>query len=116
MEIHRRSIEAVADLQKVAMGSWRDLAKKQAQMVSRVVQDNSTIARSILTEGTTEEKIARQRGAIQKICADTVHDAQDVAETILKSGKETANIVNRRFADSLNNLKGTIDFTGDKGE
>ena len=108
METQRRNIQAISEVQKNAMASWQALTQRQVRMMSQFVQDNAGMAQEIMKEGTPEEKVARQADIFKKAYEASVAQTQELASLIAQSNKETAEIFNRRFAASVNEIKDTL--------
>lgn len=108
METQRRNIQALSEAQKNAMQSWQNLTQRQVRLMSQFVQDNAGLAQEIMKEGTPEEKVARQAEIFKRAYETSVAQTQELATLLTQSGKETAEIINRRFAASINEIKDTL--------
>lgn len=108
METQRRNIQAISEAQKNAMQSWQNLTQRQVRMVSQFVQDNAGLAQEIMKEGTPEEKVARQAEIFKRAYEVGMAQTQELASLIAQSNKETAEIINRRFSASINEIRDTL--------
>lgn len=98
MESGRKSVQACAEAQQLAMESLQTIIQRQTEIVSRIMHDNSAIAQEIINEGTPEEKIARSAEMIRNAYERTIDGMQEVGDIYNKSGKEACEIINRRVA------------------
>lgn len=105
METHRRNVQALSDVNRIALESLQEIAQMQSAVMSKIVEDSSVIAREMAAEGTPEEKIALQAELTRKSYEKTVDRAQQIAEAVGKSNKLATEIINRRVAASLNEIK-----------
>lgn len=112
METQRRNYQAMAEAQKAVMESWQTLAQRQMRLMSQFMQDNAGMAQEIMKEGTPEEKVARQADIFKKAYETSVAQTQELASMMSQSGKETAEIINRRFSASINEIKDTLQQAG----
>ncbi len=107
MELGRKNFQALTEAQQVAMESLQTIAQRQAEILSQIVQDQSSMVREIITEGTPEEKVARGADLIRKAYEKGIHGAREVSDMLNKSGREASDIINKRVASALNELKTT---------
>ncbi|MDD3021778.1 MAG: TIGR01841 family phasin [Alphaproteobacteria bacterium] len=107
MESGRRSIQAYAEAQQVAMESMQTIIQRQTEILSQLVQDNSTIAQEIINEGTPEDKVARGAELIRSTYEKTVSGIQEVNDICSKSTKEACDIINRRVSACLEEVQCT---------
>lgn len=109
METQRKNMQAMTDVMQLGMESVQQAMSRQAELMGRMVQDNSGYASSILTEGTPEQKVQRQAELVRKSYEATVAGAREVGDIISKSGEEAAEIINRRVSASLTEFKAAFD-------
>lgn len=108
IETQRRNMEAFTEAQQNVIHSWQALTQKQVQMVSQLVQDNAELAQQIMKEGTPEEKVAKQTELFKRAYAVSLTQSRELAGMLAQSGKETADIINRRISDSINEIKDSV--------
>lgn len=114
METQRRNVQALTEAQQQAIEDMQAIAQRQAEVLSQLVEDNSNIAKSILSEGTPEEKIAKNADLFKKVYERTVNNMRDLSEMINKSNIEAGNIINKRVAASMNEIKNSLEKTQQK--
>lgn len=105
MELQRKNAQAVIAAQQVAMESLQAIAQRQSEIMSQIVEDNSSIAKEILSEGTPEQKIAKQADLVKKSHEKTVTNMRELADMIGKSTTEASDIINKRISASLSEVK-----------
>lgn len=105
MEAGRRSIQACAEAQQVAMESLQTIVQRQSEIVSQLLKDNSSMAQEIINEGTPEEKIARGAELIRCAYEKTMSGMQEVGDIYSKSTKEACDIINRRVSACLEEVQ-----------
>lgn len=105
METQRRNLQALSDANRLAIEGIQEIAQMQSEIVSRIVEDGTCIAREIVTEGAPEEKIARQADLARKSYENAVGCARQISETLGKSNKAASEIINKRVSASLNEIK-----------
>lgn len=109
MEASRKSIQACSDAQQIAMESFQTIMQRQAEIMSQFFQDNSSIAKEIMAEGTPEEKIARGAELIRDSYEKAMCGAREVGDIANKSAREACDILNSRVTACLDEIKSTAE-------
>ncbi len=109
METQRKNIQAFAEANACVMSGWQTMAKRQAEMLSQFVQENSTLARDTMTEGTPQDKFAQQTEILKTCYKRSVENAQELGEIARRNTMEAAELINRRAAASLAEIKNVAD-------
>ncbi len=109
MESGRKTFQAFSEAQQVAIESFQTIAQRQAEILSQFVHDQSAIASASINEGTPEEKIARSAELVRKSYEKTISSQREVADLLSKSNREATDIINKRVATALNELKSTVE-------
>ncbi len=109
METQRKNFQAMTDAMQLGMEGVQQAMSRQAELLGRMVQDNSTIATSLMSEGTPEQKVQRQADMMRKSYETTIRNAREVSDIIAKSGEEAAEIINRRVSATLTEFKAAFD-------
>jgi len=105
MEMQRKNMQAMAELNQRTVQGWQALAQRQAEMVSDFLQDNSTLARESFTEGTPEQKMARQTEMFKKAYQRTLANSQELTQIVTSCTKEAGELINKRVLATLNEIK-----------
>lgn len=109
METQRKNLQAITEAQQLAMGSLQAVAQRQAEIMSQIVQDNSTLATEIMAEGTPEEKMSRNAKMFKTVYERSVKNMKEISEMLNKSGQEASNIINKRVAATMNEIQSSIE-------
>jgi phasin family protein len=105
MEAQRKNFQALTEANQRVMQGWQALAQRQAEMVSQFVQDNSGLARETMSEGTPQDKLAKQTEILKNSCEKSISNTQELGEIVRKCTIETAEVINRRIMTSLSEIK-----------
>mgnify|MGYP000957783618 CR=1 FL=1 len=114
MEAQRKNVQAFTDAQQVAMDSLQALAQRQTEIISQIVEDQSLVAKELMGEGTPESKIAKNADLFKKIYERTVGNVRELSDMMNKSNVEASNIINKRVAAGMSELKTAIEKTASK--
>lgn len=109
METGRKNMQAMTEMQQRTVEGWQAVAKRQAEIMSRIVQDNTTLAQQMMTEGTPEEKIARQADLVMTAYENSMTGITELSEMVAETSRETGKIINRRVTGSLTEFKKSFD-------
>lgn len=108
VKLQQKNLEALTEAQKMAMENMKKMSEHQAAIISRMVEDNSAIARQIMGEGTPEEKVAMHADLVCKTVEHSIESWTDLADMISKSGKDTTKLLGGRMTASLTEMKSCV--------
>ena len=108
MDTQRNNMQAVTEAQQTALEGIQALAQRQTEILSKMVEENSQIAKGALSEGTPEEKMAKNADLFKAAYERSIKNLNDMAELINKSNQEATDIINKRVSASMNELKAAI--------
>ncbi len=108
LETQRKNLQALSEVQQTAMEGLQAVAQRQTELLSKFVEDNSSIAKQALSEGTPEEKIAQNAEIFKTTYERNVDSLQELSELINKSNQQATGILNKRVTASVNELKSAV--------
>lgn len=108
LETPRKNLQAISEAQQSTIEGIQAVAQHQIEFFSQLLEDNSTIARQTLSEGTPEEKIAQNADIFKNAYERTVDSMQGLSELVTSTSKQTTGILNKRVSASVNELKSAI--------
>ena len=85
LETQRKNVQAITEANQVSMGNLQTIAQRQTEILSQIVEDNSSLAKELMTEGTPEEKIAKNAKLFKNIYERTGGNMKDISEMLNKS-------------------------------
>ena len=112
MDTHRKNMEALTEAQQLAFENLRAIAVHNKEIITRIAQDNSSMAREIMSERTPEQKVARQADMMKKTYENSVSGIRELTEMINKSSLETSDVLNRRVSASLTEIRSALEKGG----
>lgn len=108
MKLQQKNLEALSEAQKMAMENMKKMSEHQAAILSRMVEDNSALARQIMAEGTPEEKVALHADLVCKTVEQSIESWSDLTDMLNKSGKDTTKLLGSRMTASLTEMKSCV--------
>ncbi len=109
MEIQRKNMQTFAEIQQAAIENMQMIAHRQAEILSRMVQDNATMAQQIMIEGTPEEKVARQADMARKAYEHSMDGMNELTDMVATSGRKTGDMISKRVTASLTEFKSSVE-------
>jgi phasin family protein len=109
MESQRKNVQAITEAQQLALGGLQAIAQRQSEIMSQIVEDNSSIAKELMAEGTPEEKIAKNAKLFKNYYERTVKNMQELSEMINKSNSEATSVINKRVAATMNEIQSSLE-------
>lgn len=114
LEAQRKNIQALTEANQCAMAGWQNLAKRQAEMVSEFVQGNSSLATNSFSPRAPQDTIAKQAEIVKTVCEQSLQNTRELTEIVRKNAADTAEVISRRVAASIGEIKNTGNRNADK--
>lgn len=109
MDMQRKNAQAVTEAQQMALESMQAVIQRQAEIMSQIMEDNSTLAKEMLSEGTPEEKISKNAKLFKNVYERTVSSLQELSDMINKTSMETTKIINKRVTASMTEIQSSLE-------
>jgi phasin family protein len=107
MGTQRKNIEAVVSANKVAVEGMQAIAKRQAEMLAEAMEVVSTATQQLAGVVTNpQEMTSKQAELTREALEKALANMRELAEMVGKSNSEAFQVMNTRFSESLQDLKG----------
>jgi len=100
----RRNIEAISSVNQTVVESAQAISRRQAEAVRSNVETVLKASKDIFTSGTPEGNIAKQADLAKNIFESTLSNLREVTELVTKSSFEAFDVINKRAAESLEEI------------
>ena len=107
MESQRKNIEAMTTANRVALEGAQAIGQRQAEIM-RQVWDQSTTAMTALSAGKPEEQMVKQTELAKHAFEQSLANMRELAEIGAKSNSEAVEVITKRVAEGLEELKSEI--------
>lgn len=104
----RRNIEAFTAANQAALDGFQSLAKRQAEMVRQSVDEANKAVKELFAAGSPEEKASRQAELTKAAYERAVANTRELAELVARSQTQAIDVINKRVAEGLDEVKGLI--------
>ncbi|HWB50736.1 MAG TPA: TIGR01841 family phasin [Stellaceae bacterium] len=101
----RRNIEALSQANQLAVEGVHAMAKRQIEMTQQTLEDFSTLWREMAQPVSTEDRIAKHTEFTKKMIDKGLNHGREVAALAAKAGTEATEVLQRRTAESLDEMK-----------
>lgn len=109
METQRKNMQALTGAQQVAIENLQTIARRQSSILSEMVEDNAQITKELMSEGTPEEKIAKNAELFKIVYERSIKNMNEINDLLNKSGQEAGEIINKRVKATMNEVKAAMD-------
>ena len=107
----RKNFEALAAANKMALEGMQEIARRQSEIVSQGVEDISGAVSNLLTATTLEDRTVKNAEFAKTLYQKALANFWDLGEMVTKSNSRTFGVLNKRVADSLDEVKGIVNKT-----
>lgn len=114
LETQRKNLQALGHAQQLTFESLQTIAERQSEILSQMVEDNASLAREMMAEGTPEEKIARNAEIFKNVYARTVSNMKELSEIINKSSHDATNVINKRVTATMSEIQDSLEKAQEK--
>jgi len=112
MEAQRRNIEALTTANQVAVEGMQAVARRQAEILSQAMGEISTNAQRLASSANNPQEMTTQQADVAREALEKAFaNMRELAEMINKSNTEAFQIINKRFNESLEELRGAMPNT-----
>jgi phasin family protein len=108
IESRRKDIEALLSANERAFAAWEALTRKQAELMNELVKEWQTGAKDVLAKSGSKERINEVAAHAQHAFVNAVAVMKDMAEIAAKSSLDVVSILNKRYHEGLEELRGVI--------
>ncbi len=105
-DAQKRNLEALTMANKLAMEGAQAVGRRNMEIIQQVMSEMTQAMQSLgTTEGSPNAKAAQQADMMKTAYERAVANMQEIAELIQKSNGEAVSILNRRFAEAIEEVK-----------
>ncbi len=104
MSVNRRNMEAFAQANQMAAEGAQAIFRRQGEILKASMDDANRTVKTMLADGTPEDRIARQSDAIKTAFETAISNYREMIEMASKSNAEAMTIMSNRVSESLDEL------------
>lgn len=100
----RRNMEALSAANQVVVESAQTITRRQAEVARANIDNALKVSKDLMTSGTPETSISKQSDLMKAFFENTLTNLREVSELVTKSSFEAFDVLNRRTAESLEEI------------
>ena len=108
IESQRKNIEAMTAANRLAFEGAQALSQRQAEILRKVWDDSTSVMQTLSATGKPEEQMAKQAEFAKQAFEQSLANLRELAEIGAKSNSEAVEVITKRVAEGLEELKSEI--------
>ncbi|WP_237181022.1 phasin family protein [Roseomonas haemaphysalidis] len=105
----RRNFEALSAANRIALEGAQAVAKRHMEILQQSMAELTDAVRSASSPGgSAQDKAASQAEMVKATYGRAVANMQEIADLIQKSNGEALSLLNKRFAEAMDEVKGLV--------
>jgi phasin family protein len=101
----RKNLEALTQANQLAAEGVRALAQRQAEIVQQAIEEASGLIRDWTHPGAPEDRLAKNVEVAKLAFEKGIANARELAELAAKANADAFNVISKRFAESLDEVR-----------
>ncbi len=112
MSAHRRNMETLSAANRVAIEGAQTVAKRHMEIVQQTMQEMTETFRDLSSTDTPQNRAAKQAQLVKQSYERAVSHMRELADLIQRSNGEALQMLNKRFAEAMDEVKTLAEKTG----
>lgn len=112
LDAQRKNIEALNAANQVAVEGMQALAKRQAEIMAEAMNEIGTVSRQLGDLQNPQDMAGKQAQMVQETFEKALGYMRELAEMVNKSNSEAFEVINKRFNESLEELRSMMPKNG----
>jgi phasin family protein len=101
----RKNIEALTEANRLAYDGLQAVVKRQVELLRQTMDEVAQATKDLTEPGSPQDKAARQAELAKEAFERTLSNMRELAEMIAKANSEAFDLLNRRFSQSMDELR-----------
>jgi phasin family protein len=114
MTAHRRNLEVLSATNKVALENAQAIARRNMEIMQQTMSELSEQMRELTSSESPQAKAARQAELLKRAYERALGNLRETTELIQRSNAEAIELVNRRFKEAMDEVRGLIGSAGEQ--
>ena len=104
----QKNIQALTAANQLAFEGMQTVFRRQSEILRQSVEQASAMISELMAAGSPEDKVAKQADLVKSAFEKALANSRELAELVARSNAEAAEVVSKRFSESLEELKVAI--------
>ena len=113
LSAHRRNLDTLSAANRIALEGAQAVAKRHFEIAQQTMAELTETLRSLAAPTETPQvKAAKQADLLKKAYERAVTNTRELSELIQRSNGEAVDLLNKRFAEALDEVKTLVEKAG----
>lgn len=109
MKAHQRNMETLTTANRMALEGAQAVARRQGEIAQQSMTELTEAMSALAGTATPQEKAAKQAELVKHAYERAVGNLRELGDLISKSNGEAIEVLNQRFAESMDEVKALAD-------
>ncbi len=105
LESQRKNVEALAAANKVVLEGAQAVVTRQSEILQQTMEQASTALKELSSAASPQETASKEAELVQQAFEKALANMRELAEITAKSNTELMETINKRIAESLDEIK-----------
>lgn len=105
----RKNIDAVTEANRLAMEGMQTVMRRQAEILRTMLDEMSSASQELMASSAPEDKVVKQTELLQAQFEKVLSNMRELTELVAKSNNECAEVLTKRFSESLSELREQVE-------
>jgi phasin family protein len=105
----KKNVEALTNANRLAFEGMQAVMQRQAELLRQSVEEYAKTAQSMGDMKDPQEAMARQTDMAKQAFERMISNMREMSELMAKSNNEVFELLNKRFGETLEEMKGMMD-------
>ena len=104
----RKNVEALTSANQLATEGFQAIARRQTEIMRQTFEEAGRTMRDMMEHSAPEDRMAKQAELAKTAFESALANMRELAEMVAKANSEAFDVINRRVAESLDELRDMI--------
>lgn len=105
----RKNIDALTQANRLAFEGMQAVMRRQQEIVQQMTGEMQSAMTDLMAQSAPEDKVAHQAELLRNSFEKLLESMRELAELMAKSNNECADVLSKRFTESLTELKKQVE-------
>jgi phasin family protein len=113
---HRRNMDALSQANRLALEGAQAVARRHMEIMQQSMTELTDHVRELATSETPQAKAARQAELLKRSYEHAVANIRELSDLIQRSNGEALALLDNRFKEAMDEIKGLLEKPADKAK
>jgi phasin family protein len=114
MAAHRRNMDVLSQANRLALEGAQAVARRHMEIMQQTMTELTDHVRELASTDTPQHKAARQAELVKQSYERAIGNIRELSDLIQRSNGEAVSLLNERFREAMDEIKGLLEKSGEK--